>query len=260
LGQPDCAVVPFPGDSFGLGIGAIGDDYEACRERLGELIAVAGCVAYFPSDGARMADYLIAGGPTPPRALLATGLSCRGQFSKLVRFSSLPEADSIPLSELAAICLEASGSRTAGLVIAGETAGLAGARLRRSPAAADMPALQFELPTVRDWLSFASERTHSATTSLIAGVVARAPKGPLATHLRPLGAVGQLWGHFHAAVFSYQPLPQRTVELGDLLRGLFLNHQLREVLHLLWDDRAGGMGESALVRGVGWVAPINEVS
>jgi hypothetical protein len=55
-------------------------------------------------------------------------------------------------------------------------------------------------------------------------------------------------------------LPQRTVELGDLLRGLFLNHQLRDVLHLLWDDRAGGMGESALVRGVGWVAPINEVS
>jgi anti-anti-sigma factor len=261
VGPSDCAVVTFPSDSFGLGIGAIGSNYEECRDRFGELIAVAGCVAYFPSDGARMADYLVAAGATPPSVVLAGGLSCRGEFSKLVRFSVLPEADAIPLSELAAICLEASESRTAGLVIAAETAGLAGARLRRSPGAPGAGPVQFEIPAVRGWLSFASERTHGVTTSLIAGVVARAPKGPLAAQLRPLGAVGQLWGHFHAAVFSYQPVPQRTVKLGDLLKGLFTNHQLRDVVHLLWDDRGGaGVGESALVRGVGWVAPITEVS
>ena len=259
--EVDCTVVTFPHDSFGLGIGAIGGSYADCRDRLGEVIAVAGCVAYFPSDGARMADYLVAAGSTPPSTVLASGLSCRGEFSKLVRFSALPEAESIPLSELAAICLEASGSRTAGLVIAGETAGLAGARLRRSPAAPGAGAIQLEVPAVRNWISFPSERTHAVTTSLIAGVVARAPKGPLAAHLRPLGVVGQLWGHFHAAVFSYQPVPQRTVELGDLLRGLFIDQQLRDVLHLLWDDRgSAGVGESALVRGVGWVAPITDIS
>ncbi|HET6796188.1 MAG TPA: STAS domain-containing protein [Gemmatimonadales bacterium] len=261
VGESDCAVVTFPGDSFGLGIGAIGSSYDACRDRFGELIAVAGCVAYFPSDGARMADYLVADGPTPPSTILTAGLSCHGEFSKLVRFSALPEAESIPLSELAAVCLEASGGRTAGLVIAGETAGLAGVRLRRSPAASGDSTLQFELPAVREWLSFASERTHPVTTSLIAGVVARGPKGPLASYLRPIGMVGQLWAHFHAAVFSYQPLPQRTVELGDLLRGLFINHQLRDVVHLVWDDRGGAsVGESALVRGVVWVGPITEIS
>ena len=261
IGESDCAVVTFPDDSFGLGIGAIGNSHEACRERLGELIAIAGCLAYFPSDGARMADYLVAEGPTPPSAVLTAGLSCRGEFSKLVRFSALPEADSIPLSELAAVCLEASGSRTAGLVIAGETAGLTGVRLRRSPAGSSTSTLQFEVPAVREWLSFASERTHAVTTSVITGVVARAPKGPLASYLRPIGVVGQLWAHFHAAVFSYQALPQRTVELGDLLRGLFTNHQLRDVVHLVWDDRGdAGVGESALVRGVGWVGPITEIS
>ena len=95
----------------------------------------------------------------------------------------------------------------------------------------------------------------------IAGVVARAPEGPLAAHLRPLGVMGQLYGHFHAAVFSYHPLPQRTVELDALLRGVFADHQLRDVLHLLWDDRSeGGVGESALVRGVAWVGPITQFS
>jgi len=121
--------------------------------------------------------------------------------------------------------------------------------------------MQLELPAVREWLSFAPERTYAMTTTLIAGVAARAPKGPLAAHLRPLGFMGQLYGHFHAAVFSYQPLPQRTVELGDLLRGLFENHQLRDVLHLVWDDRGEtGVGESALVRGVAWIAPVTQIS
>jgi anti-anti-sigma factor len=261
FGPDDCRVVALPDGVFGLGLGAIGGSYEECQERLGELIAVAGCVAYFPSDCARMADYLVGAGPVPPRAVLASGLTCEGAFSKLVRFSTQPEAEALPLSELAAVCLEAAGGRVAGLVIAGETAGLAGARIRRSPAGPGASPARFEVPAVRDWLSFAPERTYSVTTVVIAGVVARAPKGPLAAHLRPLGIMGQLYGHFHAAVFSYQPLPQRTVELGDLLRGLFKNHQLRDVLHLLWDDRGeAGVGESALVRGVAWVAPITQVT
>jgi anti-anti-sigma factor len=76
----DCGTADFPPSAFGLGIGAIGSNYGECHDRLGELVAVAGCVAYFPSDGARMADYLVADGPTPPRAVLASGLSCGGNF------------------------------------------------------------------------------------------------------------------------------------------------------------------------------------
>jgi anti-anti-sigma regulatory factor len=259
VGRGDCSVVALPEGVFGLGLGAIGGSYEECSDRLGELIAVAGCVAYFPSDGARMADYLVGAGRVAPRAVLASGLTCEGGFSQLVRFSAKPETGAVPLSELATIALDAAGRRVAGLVIAGETAGLCGARLRRSPAHGAAP-VRFEVPSVTEWLSFAPERTWSMTTTLIAGVVARAPKGPLAAHLRPLGGPGDLHGHFHAAVFSYHPLPQRTVELATLVRGLFANHQLRDVLHLVWDDRGdAGVGDSVLIRGVGWVAPITQV-
>ena len=261
FGPDDCDVVSFPGDAFGLGVGAIGRDYEECHERVGEIIGAAGCVAHFPSDGTRLADYLVGEGPVPPRAVLASGITCQGEFSKLVRFRPQPEAEAVPLPELAAVCLEASGSRLAGMVIVGETAGLTGARLRKSPAMQSAAPVQFEVPAVREWLTFAPERTHSVTTALIVGVAARSPEGPLAAHLRPLGRTGRLFGHFHAAVFSYRPLPQRTVELGTLLRRLFKEHQLRDVLHLVWDDRwEVGVGESALVRGVGWVAPITQVS
>ena len=143
------------------------------------------------------------------------GLTCEGGFSKLVRFNARPEADAVPLSELAGVCLEAAGGETAGLVIAGETAGLAGARLRRSPASSGASPVRFDVPDVREWLSFAPERTYAGATALIAGVVARKPAGPLRAHLRRLGETGDLYGHLHTAVFSYRPLPQRTVELGD---------------------------------------------
>jgi anti-anti-sigma factor len=261
LEKEDCSIMDFPRAVFGLGLGAIGGSYEECQERLGELVAVEGCIAYFPSDGARMADYLVGNESAAPRAVLASGLTCEGGFSKLVRFNTQGEAEAVPLSELAAVCLEATGARVAGLVIAGETAGLSGAKLRRSPGGLDGSPLGFEVPAVREWLSFAPERIYPLTTTLIVGVVARAAKGALAAHLRPLGVTGQLYGHFHAAVFSYHPLPRRTVELAALVRSLFENHQLRDVLHLLWDDRGeAGVGESGLVRGVGWVAPITQVS
>ena len=99
------------------------------------------------------------------------------------------------------------------------------------------------------------------TTTLIAGVVSNSARGPLAAHVRPHGPTGRLFGHFHAAVFSYHPLPQRTVDLDDLVRGLFANQQLLDVVHLLWDDRPdGAVPESTLVRGVGWLAPITQFS
>jgi anti-anti-sigma factor len=261
LGPDDCDVVALPGSVFGLGLGAIGGRYEDCRDGLGELLAVAGCVAHFPNDGARMADYLVADGEIAPRAMLASGLTCEGAFSKLVRFSTKPEVDGVPLSEVADVCLGAVGGTAAGLVIAAETLGLSGARIRRSPAAPDASPLEFEVSALREWLSFMPERASSLTTTLAAGVVARAPEGPLAAHLRPLGWTGNLYGHFHAAVFSYRPLPQRTVELGVLVRALFKDHQLRDVLHLVWDDRGeDGVAESTIVRGVAWVAPITLAS
>jgi anti-anti-sigma factor len=256
ISAADCACVAFGPDAFGLGVGAIGTNFDDCHGGLGELVAVAGCLAHFPSGGARKPDYLLAGGTAPARAMLASGLVCEGGFSQLVRFSAKPEAESVPLSELAAVCLKASGSKVAGLVIAGEAAGLSGARLVRSPVDGAGP-VPFELPALREWLSFAPEPIHAMTTVLIFGVVARGSGGDLASHLRPFGDLGELAAHFHALVFAYRPLPRRTVELRALLSGLFADHRLRDVLHLISDDRGeGGVAESALVRGVAWVGPI----
>ncbi|HSB55493.1 MAG TPA: STAS domain-containing protein [Gemmatimonadales bacterium] len=260
IGPADVSTVAFPEGAFGLGLGAIGKTWEDASSRIGELIAVNGSIAVFPTDGARTPDYFAQGEQhgAPPEAVFATGLSCTGSFSHLVRFSPRPDAEAIPLSELASVALDATGGRMAGVVIAAECAGATGVRIRRSPGAGK--ALSYDLPAVRDWLLFSPDRIHVTTTAIVAGVVARSPKGPLAAHLRPLAPTGRLMGHLHAAVFSYHPLPQRTVELTALLGTLFGTRNLRDVLHLLSDDRSdSGVPESEFMRGVAWAGPIHEV-
>jgi hypothetical protein len=92
-------------------------------------------------------------------------------------------------------------------------------------------------------------------------VVSRNPDPLLEPHLRPVAPGSGLLGHFHAVVFAYRPVPQRTVVLRALVTRLFMQQQVRGVLHLLGDDRgAAGAGESGFRRGLCWAGPITRVS
>jgi anti-anti-sigma factor len=255
----DCHRVDFPDSVFGLGIGAIGTTPEDCLPRSGELLAAGGVAAYLPTDGALVADYQIGAESHPPRCIMVHGLSCEGRFSHLGRFRTHADQDRIPLSDLARAALESTGGDVAGLVIAAETSGLVGAGLKRPPGLPGQPSLHYA-PNLEDWLRFTPEPAFSTMTALVTGVVARAPTGRLAEFVRPLGGTAGLQGHFHALVFPYEPLPQRTVALGALVQRLFGSLKIRSLLHLLADDRGpDGAGESAFLRGLCWASPIASI-
>ncbi len=120
-------------EAFGLGIGAIGQQFADAAPRMGELIAAAGVVAYQPTEGGSVPDYLIGTAEQPASAVLGSGLVCEGGFETLSRFTKRPAGQPVPLSELARVCLDHSSSPTVGVVMLVEVAGLVGARLRRSP-------------------------------------------------------------------------------------------------------------------------------
>ena len=256
----DCEVVSFPDRVFGIGIGALGEDYQECGPRLGELLAVGGVVAFQPTDGGRIPDYLTTLRDHVPRAMLACGIVCEGDFSHLVRFSAKRRDDSVPLSELASVCLDAVGSARAGIVMIAETAGLVGASRRVSPASKG-GAPGFDVASLRQWLAFTAEPAHNGATALIAGVIDRTGESPLLPHVRPLDAAGRLLGHFHAAAFSYQPVARRTVQLNRVVGSLFEKENLRAVLHLLPDYRAGAaQRESQFARGLAWAGRLDTIS
>lgn len=257
--QDSCNTVQFPESSFGIGLGALGDSFEECRARFGEFIAVAGTVAYFPTDGTNVPDYLVAAGASYPDVQVCYGLTCEGQFSKLARFEANNEAGAVTLTQLVESALEIAGAEQTGLVIVAESAGLIGAVLRRPPTVEGAENAPFKFPQIREWLSFTAEPAYTRSLALVTGVVARGGEGALAPVLRPLTSATPIAGHFHAAAFSYGPLQKGKIELTKTVKSLFENQTLQGVLHLLSDDRAfAGAGQSQFVRGACWIAPLAE--
>jgi len=257
--ERDCEVLTLPKDVFGLGLGALGEGFAACRERFGEFLAVGGNAACQPTDGTNYPDYLAASGTLLPKVTALYSITCRGGFRKLLRFECPPSGVPLPLSAVLAQAQRHFPGTSLGMALITESAGLLGASLKRPPVAADGWAQRvFEHPEIRRWLSFSPERAFTRSVALIAGVVSDDPPPLLAPLLRPIAPGGKVKGHFHAAAFGYHPLPKGHIELHGAIGRLFDTGGLQGIIHLLADNRpAGGGGESVLLRGACWFSPID---
>ena len=267
--KANCYSMNVPETSFAIGLGALGENFDECRSRFGEFIAVAGAVAYQPTDGTNVPDHLVAAGKSLSHVQVCYGIACEeltaGPFSMLLRFQA-GQGGPVSLTELVDSCLEIAESPRLGIVMVAEAAGLVGASLRRSPAQAKEEPDPFEFPQVREWLSFTAERTHTRSMTLVAGVALRDDAGVMAPVVRPLNPslpnpVGSINGHFHAAAFSYHPLQNGKIDLKTTVRKLFEREDVDDVVHLLTDDRViAGAGESEFIRGACWIGPIREIA
>lgn len=257
----NCATAKFPGSTFGLGLGAFGHSFEDARERFGEFFAVDGAAAYLPTDGTNVPDFVVSRGDLIPEVNVLYGIRCEGGFTHLLRFEAANVGTPIGLTELVQAALESSGAETIGMVMVAESAGLVGAALRRSPAAAhEGTGVPFEYPEVRKWLSFSTERLYARSLAVVVGVATASECPPIARLLRPMGA--ELWpaGHFHAAAFSYRPLQKGEIDLKATVTTLFETENLQGVLHMLTDDReAAGPQQSEFVRGACWISKLTEI-
>lgn len=261
FGPADCQMVTYPATTFGFGLGAFGHGFEDAQTRFGEFLAVGGSAAYLPTDGTNVPDFMVSSGKLVPEMNVLYGLRCEGAFAHLMRFEASSVEGPISLAELVRTALETSGAPAVGVVMVVESAGLVGAALRRSPAAAattkDAP---FKYPEVRSWLSFSTERLYPRSLALISGIAASSECVPLAPLLRPLGTEAWPVGHFHAAAFSYRPLQKGSIDLKTTVTTLFETETLQGVLHLLTDDRiAAGPQQSEFVRGACWIGALADI-
>jgi hypothetical protein len=261
FGPDDCRTVAFPPATFGLGLGAFGDGFEDAQTRFGEFLAVGGSAAYLPTDGTNVPDFMVSSGELVPEMNVLYGLQCEGGFTHLIRFDTADAEGPISLSGIVRSALQISGTPLLGIVMVAESAGLVGAALRRSPAAAAGAAdALFKYPEVRSWLSFSTERLYSRSLALVSGIAANSECAPLASMLRPLDTEAWPAGHFHAAAFSYRPLKKGSIDLNPTITTLFETETLQGVLHLLSDTReAAGPQQSEFVRGACWIAPASEI-
>jgi len=260
FGPEDCQTLKYAAPTFGLGLGAFGNNFEDSRSRFGEFLAVAGSAAYLPTDGTNVPDFMVSSGDLVPEVNVLYGLRCEGGFTHLLRFEAVSVDSPIVLSELVATALEISGAHAIGMLMVVESAGLVGAALRRSPATPEVANTSpFQYPEIRTWLSFAAERLYSRSLALIVGVAASSASGPLAPLLRRMRMGASPMGHFHAAAFSYRPLKKGDIDLKATVSTLFDMETLQGVLHLLTDDReSAGPQQSEFVRGACWIGAVSQ--
>jgi anti-anti-sigma factor len=254
--EADCTAVSLPRGTFGLGLGAFGSDFQDCRERFGEFIAVAGTAATLPTDGSTVPDFVVTEEALVPELKVLYALVGKGQFAQMMRFDATPERGVVELSNLVEAGLENSGASAAGFAILTETAGLVGAGLRRSPGRADAGS-PLAFPGVRDWLSFTTERTNERNLALIVGIAMREPLPEAAPFVRLIAQSARVHGHFHAAIFPYRPVQRGALDLDKAISGLLAADSAQTLLHLLADDRPfEGVGQSEFMRGACWIGPI----
>src|SRR6266567_8914297 len=264
-----CRTMQFSDSAFAIGLGALGEHFEECCGRFGEFIAAGGAVAYLPTDGTNVPDFLLAGGTTLPEVQVCYGIACHGAnpqpFSALIRFEAKKNGEPVALSLLLESSLDLFNAQQIGIVMIAESAGLIGAALRRSPVVAASEPNAFQFPRIRDWLSFTAERAYTKSVVLLAGIAVRGSAGALAPVIRPFPNASSselaVAGHFHAAAFSYRPVQRGQIDLKASIKTLFEGQALEGILHLLSDDRAlSGSGQSELVRGACWIAPISNIT
>jgi len=261
LAAETAAVLRCDPEVIALGLGGFGQNPEDLHSRLGEALAVAGVAVTLPTDGSSVPDYQVTEADLVPALSLCYGLVGRGRFRHLLRFEAAAAPRGVlALSSLIETALLQSDADAVGFVFVAESAGVVGATLRRSPTGADGQS-PWDFPSIRDWLSFTTERTDERSLVLAVGFAVRHPDAGAAGFFRPLGPEHGPQGHCHAAVFPYRPLPKGRLDLRETVAGLMDTDSAQTVLHLLADDRPfEGLGETDLMRGACWVAPLTTVS
>ena len=256
FGEADCKTAAFPSGTFGLGLGAFGTGFQDCRGRFGEFLAVGGCALALPTSGLdAVPDYVIQGGKLIPQVETLYAITGSGDFSTMVRFDSVADGPGkIGLSELVASLLHLSSSAAIAFAALVETTCIIGTSLLKSPALGPVP---HEIPAMRDWLSFTTERISKRNLALLVGVAGSDIPESAEHFLRPLSPDSHIRAHVHAAVFSYQPVQRGELPFSGMVSKVITSSNPTALLHLMADTRPyEGVGETDFARGACWMGSI----
>ncbi len=249
--------IAFHPGTFALGIGRPMDQDDDLNPQFGDFMTVCGHVVCQPPDAKSRPDYLVPAGLYIPEIQSIQILFAEGEMSHLMRFAPDDTQSRYPVSGLIGEALALVNTEKIVFVLLGETDGLVGAYLTRWPAQEDSgrpPAF----PEVREYLSFTGERAFTGEQVLIFGVAARNNTGQ--TLLKALPSLAGIAAHMHAVVFPFQPLQNGKIDLQQQIEKLFNGPPPKALLHLIHDNRPlQGLGESSLVRGALWCAPVKNM-
>lgn len=250
----DNLVIKADGTCFALGLGAIGTGFDDCKSRYGEFLALGDAVTYMPADQSSIPDYAIASGQYVPSINALFSIQVTGEFTDRVIFEPAAGTTSIPLHKLIDALFSLTGYTKLALLMTAESDGLIGMRLRKSPVTD--PSL-LELPGLRDNLFFTTEPAYPKMLTVSFGYFEKISGPGASAWVRPMQSGSSVAGHLHSAVFPYQPLKKSEPDYHEIIRSLFGDSEVIDILHLLNDTREiNGLGDSRFKNGICWIGRI----
>ncbi len=258
FGKNDCKSLKFGRNHYGIGLGAIGLDFDDCKNRFGEFVALGDSVVYSPAGKPNNPDYMLKSGALIPGIELLYGITFEGDFDTVINFSSSDFGKTIGLSTLLTKIFEITAYENLVMVMLAETSGLVGLSINHSPAAeGENIQNPFTYPEIKENVNFTTEPEFQQLMTITAGVASVSKDGSLEKFTRPFVSGSPILQHFHTAVFSYHPLKKTDINLDDTISALFEQDKIRGVLHLVNDTREiTGIGESEFTGGVCWIGNI----
>jgi len=256
--ENDFKSVKFGKGKYGLGLGAFGTGYKDCEGRFGEFVAAGEAVAYMPSGKINSPDYLVTAGTLIPEINLLYGILFEGEFSRFIRFTPLTPGKRLPFSSIINTISSLTGYESFAMIMVGESAGIVGASLHKSPVLSKTGENPLGYPEVKESVNFTTEPEFRGSVALTTGIVTKKKGGDIARFTRPSAEGGELRQHMHSAIFSYFPLSKSDQDLYKTVFSLFEDDKIDSVMHLLNDQRETvGIGESEFFQGICWVGPLD---
>jgi anti-anti-sigma factor len=241
---------------FSIGLGAIGESYEECRERFGEYLVAGKNMAYIPGDGSQKPDYIVSSGLLIGKLTELYGMHFKGEFSHILHFERTDAINGIGVSQLTENISQLTGYDHYVLVMIAESDGLTGTSLNVSPVDG---ARIFTYPEVIEAVRFTTEPVYEKMQTLSIGYITTKGEDTSTPFVRSLTPGSSTKGHIHTAVFPYIPINKNSIDLYETIDVMF-NTSLIDLLHLTNDSREiKGIGESRFIQGFCWVAPVHSI-
>lgn len=254
----DLKTEKFSKNRYGIGFGAFGNNFEDCKKRFGEFIAIGDSIAYLPSDGSNTPDYSIKSGKLIPEISMLYGIIFDGTFSDLFTFKPESDSSGIGFSKLINDVSGFAQLPDAGYLMIAETSGIIGASFQKAPTELNPGYSPFRFPEIREYINFTTEPEYGKMLTVTTGISMKDPPDKYKKILRPLSEKLRIWGHFHTAIFYFHPIGKKDIDINETVVSLYETDKIQHVTHLINDERyITGIGESEFVHGRIWAGPLD---
>ncbi|PKN22271.1 MAG: hypothetical protein CVU64_25110 [Deltaproteobacteria bacterium HGW-Deltaproteobacteria-21] len=224
---------------YGLGLAALGDEYEEYKNLFGEALVLNRSLFFYPAAKHPVADFMLcAQASSNPEYRFLNGARFSGPFHHVLSFESGEEP--VEIARLIHSLFEFSKGNVLGIVFLASSKGFWGMNLRKSPVGENRPENGkdiFDRTNFSEWMNFPVEPGEFNHIIACAGIAVR-DRAAARAEIAGLLPEGSSF-HMHGAVFPKGPLSKEVVQFEKELNRVVNELEVSKVQHVLGQSKFG---------------------